>query len=266
MTVQLYRDVYTEIFLHLTDGEDQLAFAQVNSEFYDIFRRHVQVTEHDLNFASTGGHLDVVRWMVLDRGIDAGAHENYPIRWASREGHLDVVQFLAALPGVDPTLDHCRAMMWASEKGHLDVVRFLWSFKSVKKSAMRKWMFIASCAGGQLESAKFWLPLMDEEDVPFQELFAHACQQGFLELAKWLLTLPRVDAGGHDNLALVYASKSGETESVKWLLTLPSVVCGSLDYAMRCARRKEHHKTVAALRPYLGSTSLKEKEGRGSFF
>jgi hypothetical protein len=40
--------------------------------------------------AAARGHVEVVRALLVDGRADAGARDNYPIRWAAQNGHLEV--------------------------------------------------------------------------------------------------------------------------------------------------------------------------------
>jgi ankyrin repeat protein len=82
-----------------------------------------------LMFASKGGHVGVVRWL-LDEGaaINAQSECGYTaVWWASCKGHLSVVRLLLER-GANPTFQEeegSTPLLRASSEGHLEVVRLL---------------------------------------------------------------------------------------------------------------------------------------------
>ncbi|KAJ3286746.1 hypothetical protein HDU76_007936, partial [Blyttiomyces sp. JEL0837] len=64
----------------------------------------------------------------------------------------------------------------------------------------------------------------------------HACKMGYLEIVKFLLTVPGVDPTALDNYAVREAAGKGHLEIVKFLLTVPGVDPTACDnYAVRNA-------------------------------
>ena len=70
---------------------------------------------HALWFASQGGYLDIVSFLVGERGADVRAtelHQETTLLHAAVNGHLDVLDYLLKL-------------LHAAVNGHLDVVDYL---------------------------------------------------------------------------------------------------------------------------------------------
>ena len=100
-----------------------------------------------LHFASTAGHLDVVRYLVAERGCDAECVESFvggtPLHWACSRGHwlapcdiissderaLEVVKFLTTSANCDPNKRDSvwdrNALLWSCSFGLTNVARFL---------------------------------------------------------------------------------------------------------------------------------------------
>ena len=99
-----------------------------------------------LHFASAAGHLDVVRYLVAERGCDAECVESdgeTPLLWtcgcgrwfvprdmmASDERALEVVKFLTTSANCDPNkrdrVDDRNALLWSCSYGLTSVARFL---------------------------------------------------------------------------------------------------------------------------------------------
>ena len=99
-----------------------------------------------LHFASVAGHLDVVRYLVAERGCDAECVERYgetPLHWACGSGRglvphdmmasderaLEVVKFLTTSANCDPnkrdSVCDRNALLWSCFRGLTSVTRFL---------------------------------------------------------------------------------------------------------------------------------------------
>ncbi len=62
--------------------------------------------------------------MMLSKGADIHAGDDWALRWASGNGRLEVVKYLVEHGANIHALDD-DALRWASLNGHLDVVRYL---------------------------------------------------------------------------------------------------------------------------------------------
>jgi len=76
-----------------------------------------------LRSASENGHLEVVR-LLLDRGAEIHAGEDYSLRWASHNGRLEVVRLLLDR-GAEIHARNDEALRFAKSYGHLEVVELL---------------------------------------------------------------------------------------------------------------------------------------------
>ena len=76
-----------------------------------------------LIYASSNGHLDVVKYLV-DHGANVNADDDEALIWASKNGHLDVVEYLVD-NGANVNAEDDYALRLASENGHTDIVKYL---------------------------------------------------------------------------------------------------------------------------------------------
>ena len=106
-----------------------------------------------LRFASAGGHLDVLKYLVPR----SEKKKDSCLCLAAQNGHLDVVKFL--LDHRDPKEDDSAALMWAALKGHKDIVELLIpvSDPKEKSSLALQW----SVKGGHLDIFKILVPFSD---------------------------------------------------------------------------------------------------------
>jgi hypothetical protein len=65
----------------------------------------------------------VVR-LLLDRGANIHALDDWVLRWGARNGHLEVVRLLLD-SGADIHANNDEALRWSAEKGNLEMVRLL---------------------------------------------------------------------------------------------------------------------------------------------
>jgi hypothetical protein len=60
------------------------------------------VDNYAFRYAAENGHLDVVKFLSLDKRAKPAACNNYAIRRAASNGHLEVIKYLMTLPNVQP--------------------------------------------------------------------------------------------------------------------------------------------------------------------
>ena len=86
------------------------------------------VTEHGyksaLREASDNGHLDIVKYLIEEIGVDVHSFNDIALRWAAENGHLEVVKYLIE-KGADPSVYDNQALKSASYNKHIDVVNYL---------------------------------------------------------------------------------------------------------------------------------------------
>ena len=73
--------------------------------------------------ASSGGHLDIVKYLV-ENGADIHAENDYALIWASNYGHLEVVKYLVE-NGANIHAENDEALRTARWNEDLEVVKYL---------------------------------------------------------------------------------------------------------------------------------------------
>ncbi len=135
--------------------------------------------------AIENGHLEVVRYLV-ENGANIHTWNDQALRWASQEGHLALVKYLVE-HGADIHADDDWALRWAGKNGHLEVVRYL-----VEHGA----------------------DIHAEDDHALR----WSSQNGHLEIVKYLVERG-ANIHAEDDLALRWASQKGHSEIVKYLIS-----------------------------------------------
>ena len=83
---------------------------------YFVENCRVNVKPKDVCLACSGGHLEVVKYLIKECGV-----QNEYMRGASIFGHLEVVKYLVEECGVNAQI----GIKWASEFGRIDVLKYL---------------------------------------------------------------------------------------------------------------------------------------------
>ena len=65
--------------------------------------------------------------MLMERGADPSAHENWAFRYAAQRGHCEVVKLLLQDKRVDPAAEENYAVYCAAWNGHCDMLEVLLS-------------------------------------------------------------------------------------------------------------------------------------------
>ena len=76
-----------------------------------------------LKYASTLGHINVVKYLVKD-GVNMHADNEAALRYSSENGHFTLVKYLVE-HGADVHAINDESLKWASEWDHLEVVKYL---------------------------------------------------------------------------------------------------------------------------------------------
>jgi hypothetical protein len=200
-------------------------------------------------WASSKGHLEVLRLLLSDARVNLAAYGNAAIRKASMRGQLEVLRLLMTDSRVNPAGSDNGAIIEASNYGHLEVVRLLLTDSRVNPTTWNNLAIREASLFGNLEVVR--LLMTDSRVNPADsanEAFRNASSNGHLEVARLLLTDARVNPAAENNEAIINASGDGHDEVVGLLLAdLRVDAAANNDKAIRLASVDEHHAVLELL-------------------
>ena len=93
-------------------------------------------TDCVLKWSAKNGYLEVVKYLIEEKGADVHANKDSALRRSAKNGHLEVVKYLIEpklnLPlgnkvekGADIHADNDYALRFSARNGHLEVVKYL---------------------------------------------------------------------------------------------------------------------------------------------
>ena len=143
---------------------------------------------------SDRSHLDIIKYLIEDYGVDARANNDEAVRYACRYGHLEIVKYLVEKCGADVRAYSNCAIHWSCEFGHFDVVTYL----------------VEDCG----------------VDVRCENDYAIGCasENGHLEVVKYLVEKCGADVRAEDDSVVECASENGHLEVVKYLTECGAVL------------------------------------------
>ncbi|RLN85507.1 hypothetical protein BBJ28_00023614 [Nothophytophthora sp. Chile5] len=217
---------------HRAAGDGSLDFLELAIS-HKLWTPNAQAASWMLSSAAAAGHLEVVKWVHEEFGINwagdyymkaaMGGHlevlkylhekrlrngsKRSLMDAAARSGFLDVVRWLHANFKQKCTTN---AMDWAADGGHLEVVQWLHEHRS--EGCTPAAMHLAA-ANGYMDVVK-WLQLHRSEGCE-EATLGRAAESGHLDMVQWL----------HDNRHEVFscpgamdtAAARGYLDVVKWL-------------------------------------------------
>lgn len=69
--------------------------------------------------------LDEIVRLLLEKGADPAAEDNFPLRWAAHNGHAVIVEMLLKTGKVDVRSQNGYSLKWAKLNGHDQVVKLI---------------------------------------------------------------------------------------------------------------------------------------------
>lgn len=194
-----------------------------------------------IQFASRGGHVDIVKFLLTYPYIDPTAQDNSAIRLAAEHGRAEVVRLLLQDERVDPT----DALQYAVRQGHAAVVELLLRDNRVDPSIGNNKAFHEACERNYDKVVK--LLLQDGRIDPGADNAAalrKAAKRNSVAVVGLLLADLRVDPTAGNNAALLTAASHGRVEVVKSLLQHPRVDPAANESVAICKAAKKGHTAV----------------------
>ncbi|AGF84863.1 repeat protein [Moumouvirus goulette] len=141
--------------------------------------------DHDypLFWASKGGHLEVVKYLV-ENGANIHGFSN-PLKNASEEGHLEVVKYLVEHQS-DMYLYYDYALRSASKEGHLEIVKYLVE-NGANIHANNDWALRSASKEGHLEVVKILVKCGADIHADDDEALKNACIYGHFKVVQYLI-------------------------------------------------------------------------------
>ncbi|XP_067653296.1 ankyrin repeat domain-containing protein 50-like [Haliotis asinina] len=191
----------------------------------------VKTGDNVLHIACYGGHLDVVKYLLSLNSIKInrrGRKKMTPVMVAASQGHKEVVELLVKR-GADLSL---RAQMGsilhtACSRGHFDVVKYLLSLNSVdinSRGVSNRTPVMVAAYEGHKDVVE--LLVKHGADMSLTSRFGNnilylACEQGYSDIVKYLLSLKCVDInsrGVSNRTPVMVAAYEGHKDVVELLV------------------------------------------------
>ena len=134
----------------------------------EIIKYLVENRREDLTFnswefwlACLYGHIQVVKYLAEECGINARAENDWPVQCASRHGHLEVVKYLVEKCGADVRANNDESVRLVFWHGHFEVVKyFVEKCGAVLPEVNPKYeRYLIVCEKGEIRASKriyFW--------------------------------------------------------------------------------------------------------------
>ena len=107
-----------------------------------------------LTYCSQYGYIEVVK-LLLEKGANIHADDDYALRWSARNEHIEVVKLLLE-KGANIHADNDYALRWSAKNGHIEVVKLLLE-KGANIHADDDYALRLSACYGQIEVVKYLL-------------------------------------------------------------------------------------------------------------
>ncbi|AYV83011.1 MAG: hypothetical protein Hyperionvirus3_157 [Hyperionvirus sp.] len=139
----------------------------------------------------------------------------------------------------------------ACEKGIVSYAQEIYMRCRPNINSGEDFVFRHACRDGNLEMAK-WLLSIPNSDVNINarndNAFRSACRYGHLEIGKWLLSLPNnnIDINAENSKAFDVACRNGHVEIAKWLLSMSTnnIISIDMDWLFMCCCLRGHLETA----------------------
>lgn len=194
----MLQEVFYDLASRATCGIDAFKLLLADARVDPAYDNDVAI-----RWASTFGHVEIVRALLADERVDPAAVDNAAMCMSSRFGRLAVVNLLLTDNRVDPGADNGFAIRWASAMGHSDVVRGLLAHARVDPAVMDNMPIIRASKNGKADVLR--VLLADPRTHPGTRdnlAIIRACEHGQLDAASVLLADGRVDPAAWNNACI----------------------------------------------------------------
>ncbi len=239
-----------------------------------------EAKEWALDSSAGEGKLDVVQWLVEEKGVDVHGGRSAPLWCSAGGGHLNVVRWLVEHAGAVDQADG-RCLENAASNGHLPVVRWLleegggdvhandddalYSAAETGNLPLVRWLVeeggadanadeggaLNACAQNRHLHVLRWLVEEGGGDVhQFGDAPLHcSVGNGDVAMMQWLVKEGGADVHARGDWFLVESAMDGKIEVLRWLLSPVSGV----EWAERTLKRALEHAKDADARDALSA-------------
>lgn len=207
--------------------------------------------------AVMNGHTEIVKIFLEDRRAQPHARNNAAIREACILGYVEIVRLLLNDPRVDPMVENYSPLFEAFNHSHLEIIEILLADPRVDPTARSNAPIRFAAVKGYTEIVRDLLqnPQVDPS-ANNNEAIIMASKGGYNEIVGMLLEDLRVDPTANRNEALRYASKNGRTEVVRTLLIDGRVDPNDMGGISILSAINHDHREVVRLLMYSPRTHL----------
>ena len=200
-------------------------------------------------YAAAGGHLEVLKWLVLESGkkVDLTRNHNQALRFAVKHEHLEVIKWLVSESGqpvnvADFGNDAINCAAWT---GNLEIVKWLVqeSRQVVNLATDGGMAALVAAENGHFEVLKWLVESSGQPVDPADGLYA-AAMNGSFEICRWIFE--RIDIADLDEMSLIWSVfmeliGHGDLDLVKWMVqNLPAKLSGNMNHAFELAAFAGH--------------------------
>ena len=189
------------------------------------------------------GDIDKIKSLIWQEGINS-YRKKLIYMFSCYYGHLNIVKYLVEEYGINARCNNDHAVLKASEGGHLNIVKYL-----IEKCGAINYnddALIRACEGGHLNIVEYLIEKRGIIDTDYDNLICSSSDYGHLEVIKYLINKYGIDTT--NTRAIIYASRNGYLEIVKYLVEKCGVIIS--DEAMYEAINNEYFEVAKYLKEH----------------
>lgn len=255
-----WRECYQSLEHKLATGSDKLWIVRDSIAACQLLHRlgHESVSENSLYRAVFYGSINLVRYMIEVRGLDAdcpGGHESL-LSIACRTGQEECVRFLLTYPEVrvhrDRTPIACQPLSYAcrAENGNTDgnYSRIVSMLLADPRTIVDNYALAYACEHTNLEIIE--LLLADQRVNPSQndsKILIDSVEQGRVDVVSILLSDPRIDPNNGVGRPLRTAIRTRHLQMIELLMHNETIARYVDSFIMSLARGTNDQRIVELL-------------------